>query len=307
MEGFLTVFSKVVSMLVMIAVGYFVSKKGKLTPAGASEITNFLLTIVTPCVIVDAFASSRGTIAPSQMLIAAGLMILSMAISLVGSIFSFRKQPAGEKEVLQFSVMFSNVGFMGIPLVQGIVGERGVVYASFGVVIFNIVSWTYGYRLMNSQAKIGLRTVLLNPGVIGMLLGLPVYFISFTLPDFILEPVSFFSGLNTPLAMLIIGTYIAKVDLRSFVTDLRVYSMSALRLIVMPGLLFVVLLFMHLPSEMFVSTMIQAAAPAAAAVVLFSVQFDKDSSLASKCVAASTVLSVITLPLWTVLAQLAAE
>lgn len=305
MESFLAVFSKVISMLIMIFVGYMVSKKGKLTPIGASEITDFLLKFVTPCVIIGAFAESKGSVTLKQMLLATVAIIISMAIALLVSLLGFRKEDAGRREVLEFSAMFGNVGFMGIPLVQGIVGGRGVVYASFGIVIFNIVCWTYGYRLMNSQAKIGWRTILLNPGVIGLILGLPVYFVNFNLPEFILEPIDFFSGLNTPLAMLIIGTYIAKVDIKSFITDFSVYKMSFLRLIVAPGLFFAVLWFMHLDSEMFVSSIIQAATPAAASVVLFSVQFKKDSELASKSVAVSTILSMLTLPLWTLLSQAA--
>ncbi|WP_099205594.1 AEC family transporter [Scatolibacter rhodanostii] len=304
MEGFLTIFSKVVSMLVMIAVGYAVSKKGSLTGIGAAEITDFLLKIVTPCLIVAAFADSKGSITPQEMIVSTLIMLASMAVSMVVSRLSFRKKPDGRKEVLQFSVMFSNVGFMGIPLVQGIVGGKGVVYASFGIVIFNIISWTYGYRLMNSAAKINLRTILLNPGVIGLVLGLPVYFLNFNMPEFIMEPVDFFAALNTPLAMLIIGTYIAKVDLKSVATDISIYQMSILRLLVAPGILFAILLLLPLQPDMFISSMIQAATPTAASVVLFSVQFGKDSELASKCVAVTTVLSLITLPIWTMLAQI---
>lgn len=306
MDGFLTILSKVVSMLIMIMVGYAVSKKGRLTALGAAEITDFLLKVVTPCVVVNAFADSKGSVSLGEMLLATAIMIGSMLISMLVSRFTFAKEAPGRKEVLQFSVMFSNMGFMGIPLVQGIVGGKGVVYASFGVVVFNIVSWTYGYRLMNSAGKISLRTVLLNPGTIGLLFGLPVYFLPFALPEFVMEPVRFFAGLNTPLAMLIIGTYIAKVDLKSFATDKSVYWMSAFRLLVVPAVFFALLLLIRPERDLFVSSMIQVAAPTAAVVVLFSVQFGKDSELASKCVAVSTILSLITLPLWTVLAQMAA-
>ena len=111
-----------------------------------------------------------------------------------------------------------------------------MVYGSFFIAVFNVICWTYGYRMMSGGAKVSLRTVLLNPGIIGLAVGLPLYFLGLQLPAVLAEPVGFFSDLNTPLAMLIIGSYIAKVDLHSFVSDMAVYQMAALRLIVAPAL-----------------------------------------------------------------------
>lgn len=109
--------------------------------------------------------------------------------------------------------------------------------------------------------------------------------------------------MNTPLAMLIIGSYVAKVDLQSFVSDFAVYKMAALRLLVAPALFVVCLLFIRPSQELFVTSVIQAACPVAANTVLFSVQYKRDSALASKTVAVSTVLSIISIPLMTILAQ----
>ena len=114
-------------------------------------------------------------------------------------------------------------------------GEKGVVYGSFFIAVFNVICWTYGYRMMNSSAKVSLRTVLFNPGIIGLVIALPLYFLGVELPAVAAEPIGFFSDLNTPLAMLVIGSYIAKVDLHSFVSDLAVYKMAAYRLVLAPG------------------------------------------------------------------------
>lgn len=304
MGDFLEVFYKVLSIAIMIAVGYFISKKGMITKEGASELTGILLKIVTPCVIISAFEESKGSVSINQMLLFVLSMLIFMAISIAVSHFAFNKEPEERRAVLKFASMFSNMGFMGVPLVNGIVGGRGVVYATFGIVVFNIVNWTYGYRLMNKDEKICLKTAFLNPGVIGLLIGLPIYFIKFNMPVFIMEPIGFFKGINTPMAMVILGSYIAKVDVKSFFTDLSVYKSTFLRLIVIPAIFFGALMLMRLEHDMFVSAMIQAATPTAATVVLFSVEFKKDSELASRCVAVSTALSVFTLSAWTLLAQI---
>ena len=211
MDAMLTVVSKVLVMLIMIAVGYLITKKGLLTERGAAEITSILIRVVTPCLIIDSFLSG-GDLEPLELLLATVISALAIVLSILLSLPAFRKEPPERRKVLRFAIIFSNAGFMGIPLVQGIVGEKGVVYGSFFIAVFNVICWTYGYRMMNSSAKVSLRTVLFNPGIIGLVIALPLYFLGVELPAVAAEPIGFFSDLNTPLAMLVIGSYIAKVD-----------------------------------------------------------------------------------------------
>ena len=307
MESMLTIVSKVAVMLIMIVVGYYIAKKGVFTERGTSEINTLLLQIVTPCLIINSFITSEDDLQPMELLMAVFTSALAIFLSLGLSYGFFRKEPPQRQKVLRFATIFSNAGFMGIPLVQGIVGERGVVYGSFFIAVFNVICWTYGYRMMSGGAKVSLRTVLLNPGIIGLAVGLPLYFLGLQLPAVLAEPVGFFSDLNTPLAMLIIGSYIAKVDLHSFVSDMAVYQMAALRLIVAPALFLACLLLLRPEPVLLVTSVIQASAPVAANTVLFAVQYGGDSQLASKTVAVSTVLSILTIPLFTILAQLACQ
>lgn len=303
MEAFFTIIEKVAVMLVMICVGYFATKKAVLTEKGAAEITALLLKLVTPCLIISSFLSADD-LAPREMILSVVLSSLSILLSIGISFLFFRKEPKDRKKVLRYAVTFSNAGFMGIPLIQGIVGEKGVIYGSFFVVMFNVFCWTYGYRMMNESGKLNLKTVLLNPGIIGLAVGLPIYFLKLPVPGVLSEPIGFFSGLNTPLAMLVIGSYVARVDLRSFISDLSVYRMAALRLIISPAIFLGLLLLFRPERELLISCAIQASCPVAANTVLFAVQYGGDSQLASKCVAVSTVLSILTIPVFTVLAQL---
>lgn len=304
MEALGTVIGKVAVMLILISVGFVVTKIGWFTEKGAAETTTLLLKIVTPCLIINSLIGAGGDLEPSELLLSAVLSAFSMAISIALSYLMFRKEPPERKKVLRFSMIFSNAGFMGLPLVQAIVGDRGVVYGSFYIVVFNVICWTYGYAMMGG-GKLNLKTALLNPGVIGLVVGLPIYFLGVSLPSVITEPIGFLSGLNTPLAMLVIGSFVARVDLKSFLTDLSVYKMAFLRLVLCPGLYFLALLLIRPEPELFVSSVIQASAPVAANTVLFAVEYHQDSALASKSVAATTVLSIISIPIFTVLAQLA--
>ena len=304
MEAVGTVVGKVAVIMILIVVGYFVTKRGIFTERGASEVTTLLIKLVTPCVIVNSFLDNTGTLGAYELLMAMALPALWMAAALGISLLAFRKEPPERQKVLRFSVLFSNTGFMGIPLVQGIVGDAGVIYASFGVVVFNILCWTYGYSMMSGGAKLNLKTILLNPGIVGLLFGLPLYFLRLELPGILAEPVGYLADLNTPLAMLVVGSYIAKVDLHSFISDFSVYKASFLRLLLCPGVFLLMLLLLRPREDLFLSNMIQASAPVAANSVLFAVQFKRDSELASKLVAVSTVLSILTIPVMTVISQL---
>lgn len=302
MGAILTVMTKVAVMLILIIAGFLVTRAGWLTEKGAAEITTLLVKLVTPCLIVNSLLGA-GSLAVGEMLLAAAVSALAIVLAILISLCFFRKEPLPRRKVLRFAAIFSNAGFMGLPLVEGIVGERGVVFGSFFIAVFNLICWTYGYAMM-SGGKINIKTALLNPGIIGLAVGLPVYFLKLRLPAVITEPVAFLSDLNTPLAMLVIGSFVAKVDARSFLSDLSVYKMSFLRLIVCPGVYLLVLFFLRPQADLLVSSVIQASAPVAANTALFAVEYGGDSELASKSVAVSTVLSILTIPLMTLLAQL---
>lgn len=303
MDAFLSVILEVAVILILILVGYFTVKKGMFTKESLGSITSFLLYIVTPCLIVSSFLSAEsGKLDGWTLLLAAVLPALSIVISIAVSYLFFRREPLGRRRVLRFSTVFCNVGFMGIPLVEGIVGSEGVLYGSFFIAVFNIFCWTYGYVMMGG-GKVRLKALLLNPGVIGIVIGLPLYLLDVPVPALIERPIELISALNTPLAMIVVGGYIAQVKLRAFVSDLAVYKMAVLRLVVAP-LLYLALVWLLRPDEtLLMSTVIQAATPVAANCVLFAVQYGSDAELASKSVAVSTALSVVTIPLLTVLVQ----
>ena len=237
-----------------------------------------------------------------------GISALAIFLSIGVSLVSFRKEPPERRKVLRFATIFSNAGFMGIPLVQGIVGERGVVYGSFFIAVFNVICWTYGYRMMSGGAKVSLRTVLLNPGIIGLAVGLPLYFLGLPAPrgpgrarGLLLRPEH--PPGHAHHRQLHRQGRPALLRLRhGRVPDGRLAAGGGA-----PALFLACLLLLRPEPVLLVTSVIQASAPVAANTVLFAVQYGGDSQLASKTVAVSTVLSILTIPLFTILAQLACQ
>ena len=303
MEAFLAVTGKVAVILIFIVLGYITVRFGLFSQKGLSEITSLLLYVVTPCLIINSFLSAEsGSLDAWSLFLGFALPAVSMFMTIAASYLFFKKEPPDRRKVLRFALIFCNVGFMGVPLVQGIVGAEGVLYSSFFIVVFNVISWTYGYTMMGG-GKIRLKTLLLNPGVIGLVIGLPLYFFDVQLPELIASPIEMISDVNTPLAMIVVGGYIARVNWKEFISDLAVYKMAFLRLLAAPALYLAVALLIRPNDTLLLSSVIQAATPVAANTVLFAVQFNGDAALASKSIAVTTALSVITIPLFTLLTQ----
>lgn len=299
MEAFFVVSQKLLIMSVMIFVGWCVSRAKKITAFTVSEITWVLLNVVTPCVIVNSFANLQsGIIVPKNMLLCVFLSFMSIFIGVVCSSFLFKKESEEKRKVYRFAMTYSNASFMGIPLVQALVGSEGVAYASIFIAVFNFMIWTFGHILMSGNKKIKIKNILLNAGTIGLFFGLLIYIPQLNLPIILAEPLESITDLNTPLAMFIFGFYIANINLAEILTDKKIYLLCLLRLLVMPLLALVLLLIFKPTEAMFLSIAIQSAAPAATTTVLFAALLGGDAKLASKIVTATNVLCLISIPIY---------
>lgn len=304
LNSVLTVAEKVAVLFIMIGVGYACSKFRVITQRGAAQITTVLLYIVTPCVIISSLQHTVKGVNAQTLLAAGGLAVLAHVLGIAISLLLFRSREDRRKRVLRFATVYSNCGFMGLPVVQAVLGSEGVVYVSMYIAVFNLFSWTHGLSMMSGGNKASVKKLLLNPGVIGLVVGLPLFFCSVHLPDIVLSPLNSFSDLNTPLAMLVIGGHIAKVNFRELFSDKDVYKIVFYRLIFIPALFFGIMLLLKPDTMVLQACVIVCSAPTGATVALFAAQYGGDVKLASKAVAVTTLFSVVTMPVFAALAKM---
>ncbi len=298
LDAFLTVLVQVLIMVILIGIGVIITKKGKFSESTVSQMTWILFNIVTPCVIATSFITmDPGSISGSAMLTSVLTSFLCITVGILPTFLLFRKEGVEQKKVLRFCIIFSNTGYMGLPLVVAIIGAEGVIYASFYVAMFNFLNWTYGYFLMNGLGNFPIRKIFINPGTVGIAIGLPIYLLKIDLPDLLVTPIESLGLLNTPLAMMVLGSFIAKVKLKEFFTNKNVYIVTLFRLLIVPALAICILLLIRPDDNMFVSNIIQASAPAATSAVLFASMFKSDTKLTSATVSFTTIVSIITMPL----------
>lgn len=299
LENFLSVALKVMILFLLIGVGFVLGRKKIITDVGSDQMNNLLIYVVIPCIMVDALQIDRTQIPDRNLWFAliAGLLCVLVA-TVIGS-FCFNKQPDGRKQVLKFGAMFSNCGFMGFPMIQEILGDEGMVYGAIINAVITIAMWTIGFVVMRKEGeKIPLSKTLLNPGSIGFLIGLPLMLFSIQIPDPFQSALGFFADMNTPLAMLCVGFFISRTKLLNILREKVLYGLVSLRLLLIPAVTTGILLLFQSDYVPLAAAVIQCCAPSAAMTAVFAGRFRHDTALAAEVVAFSSLLSILTIPLF---------
>jgi len=312
MQNLATVAAQVGVLFALMAVGAVCRRVRLVDETSVKGIVNVLLLVVTPSLIIDSFQRPFDSSMMHGFFWAFAIASLAhVAIILLARLFS--RGDDKSRPVLRLAMVFSNAGFMGIPLEQAILGAEGVFYGIVYVVVFNFFMWSWGLYEMRGQVPLSnsnsrlqlskerwrsLRPMIVNPGTVGLAIGLPLFFASVSLPAILKTPISLLAGLNTPLAMLVIGFYLAGADFRRVVRMPSAYLAAAVRLIAYP-LAMVAILFplrAHFPREMMLALVTAASAPVAAMVSMFASKFERDVDLSVGLVSGTTLLSILTMP-----------
>lgn len=303
-SNFLTVFIQVLTLFLFMSFGFVGGKRKIITPGGSKVVADIVLMFVTPCVIINSFRRPFNSGELKKLLLCFALILAIHAVSIAVAHLIFKGNDEKRKRVLRFATVFSNAGYMGLPLQEAVLGADGLFYGSIYVSVFNIVVWTYGVICMSGDKKLlSGKKVLFNPGILGTVIGFIIFIFSINIDGIIGDVVSGMSVLNTPLAMIVIGFYLSQSDIVKTFKDKSVYGVALLRLIVLPLVALFALWFMGIRGPMLVALTIGASAPTAAATSMFATKFDTDTNLSVNVVTFTTILSILTMPLIVALAQ----
>lgn len=294
----------VLTLFLMMAVGFFLGKRGKLSKQTLSQLSSLLLYVVCPAIMIDTFmVKVRTEETVHALLIAGAVMVGTYVLNMVLIQPWFRKATQDERGVMRFASIYGNTGFMGIPLIQAVLGDAGMIAAIVSLAVFNISIWTHGGYLMGGKTRISLKKALLNPGVIGFAIAILLFILQIKLPGPLVSAIGFVGDLNTPLAMVVIGGQMAAVNFRELFGDWRLYVVSAIKLLAMPLVTMLVLLPFGVDQVTYMAAAILAGCPVAGATSLFCQMTGKDTSLAARLVTLSTLLCIVSLPLVALMAK----
>lgn len=286
-------------LYILVLAGVICDKVGIFTEKTGKACTDLLFYLITPGVIVNSFLTQEFTKENGvKLLIAIGCGFLLHFVSIGINTPLFSKGDRDENCVYKYGAIYGNVGYMTLPLTQAILGAEGVFYCSAVVMAFNVVSFTHGTFMMDKKAeKFDLKMLILNPGVISVIIGLPFFLLNISLPELILKPVNYIASIQTPLAMLVFGTFLSNTKLSDILNHKKIFLVAVSKLVVLPAIMFVFYKLMGLSGSLLLAMTISACAPSANNTVMFSAKYGKDTGLAAQLVATVSFISIVTIPL----------
>lgn len=303
LNDFLTVGGQVAILFLLIGVGVLCTKIGLLDEKAAKAMTNLALYVATPALIIKSCIRDFNTDLMWGFLTVVLAAALTHGMLILVARLVFREDNENRRRVLRCAMVFSNAGYMAMPLQQALLGDTGVFYCAAYVIVFNIFLWTYGLMETSGEKKLSLRQILINPGVIGVAVGLVLFLLPIPVPTLLTDAVGHLANLNTPLPMLIIGYYLAQTNLLKALQDKAGWLCMALRLVGMPLAALTGLLLCGVRGAVLTACMICISTPAATGTTMFAARYNRDTGLSVNLVSVSTLLSVLTIPAMVALAN----
>lgn len=287
------------TLFLLAAVGVIFRKKNIITEPGKIVLTDLVLCLILPCNIINSFRMEFNLTILMKFLI---ILLISVGIQigcLVLSLLMYRKQPKPQQKVLQYATVCSNAGFMGNPIAEGVFGATGLMYASVYLIPQRIVMWTAGISCFTESPdrKSVIKKVATHPCIVAVYIGLALLVFQIPLPGFLGDTIKSIGGCTTALSMILIGTILADVDVRTIISK-TVLFYSFIRLFLIPALVLVGCRLFHVEALLTGVSVLLAGMPAGSTTAILAAKYEGDYIFATKCVVVSTLLSLFTIPVW---------
>ena len=299
-----TVASQVGVLYLIAGVGFAADKTKIFVQSDGKRLVDLLFNLILPITIINTFLKMERTSEHIKGLgVAFALAVLTHLLGVGISSLCFRKKDLMTRGIYHYAITFSNAAFLALPLAESVVGKEGVFYSSCYVAVFNVFAFTYGiYEISGHKAEIKAKNLILNPGSMSVLIGIPLFLLNVHMPSLISNTMERVAACNSPMAMIVFGTFFANCNFKNIFAKKEIYFVSFLRLILIPVIMLFVFKLIGVNSEMRTALTISASAPIATNTAMYAAKYDNDTALPSELVGQTSVLSVITMPVIVALA-----
>ncbi len=299
------IFQRMLMLLAMMGLGFICYRKKWLEDNSYKKLSEVVVNIFNPALVINGAITATASGAADMNLVKENLMFVVIyyvvCIALSYPLSALLGKDSGQKNMFQLMTIFSNVGFMGIPVVSSIYGEGSIIYVTFYMLAYNLILYTIGMliaqrNLPKEERKNGLSG-LLNIGTICSVLAVIIYFSGFQFNDSIVAFFDYVGNATIPLSMMVIGVSVAKMPLKEVFKGVRVYGFSLITLLIIP--IFASFVFRGLENNnvIFGVFILMFAMPVGSIVTMLIKEYGGDESLCSKTTIITTLLSIITIPL----------
>ena len=280
-----------------ILVGYVANKTKILDDISNQKISKFLINITIPATIIN---SSIGQASENNSNVLIVFLVAVCFYILIPIMSRFISKLLKQEPTFELMLTYSNLGFMGIPIVEAIYGKDIVFYVTIFMMIFNISIFSMGILTLskNKTEKNFSMKQFLNPGIISAIIAIIIYGFKIQIQNDISNIIANVGSITTPLAMIIIGSTLGEIQLQTAFSDMKMYIFVGLKLIGYPILIYVILRMLRMDEQIIGVVVILTSLPTAGNVSMVCSEDGGDMNMVTKGICISTLFSVITIPLW---------
>lgn len=286
-----------ITIFILIITGIVLRKINTITEEGRKSLTDLFINVVLPCNIIHSFQMkmsidiliSSGWI----FIIAIGVQVLAVLINIT----CYRNVPEEKKPVFKYGTICSNAGLIGNSICESIYGTEGLLYASIYLIPQRLCMWSVGLAYFESvSGKKVIKKLCTHPCIIAAVIGIVVLLFQIHFPEPMDKAINYVSNCNLPLSMIIVGSVLAEVNMKSVFNRYTAYY-CFMRLLVIPGIILCACLFLPVNSMVTGVATALAGMPSGTTTAILAEKYNKDAKFASACVFISTILSLLTIPL----------
>ena len=293
-------------MFLMMAVGYLCYKKQILTEEVSKKVSAIVVNVANPCMILSSALTDQKMqgkeLLQTLAIVALMYVFLLVLAQLLPKILRIRKESRGAYAAM---VVFANIGFMGFPILSAMYGNGALLYGSVFQIPFNILIYTYGVAVLTRKPdacespeldRIEMLKKIFNIGVIACIAAMFIYFLRIPVPSFLQAFITNLGNLTAPLSMMIIGASLAQMPLKELFLDGKLLVFSLVKLLLLPAIWMLMVNRLAEQEILRGVCLVMMATPAGSMTAMLAQQYGGDYETASRGVALTTVLSVITMP-----------
>lgn len=286
-------------LFLLMLLGLLLKKLHRITREGEAFLTDLVLYVTLPASILKSFQMEL-----TGELLRSCLKVLILTVALLAASFlagklAFRFLPREKRKIMEYASVVSNAGILGNPVAEGIFGSQGLMYASIYTIPLRLYMWSFGLMCFTKapDAKTLLKKTCTHPCMLAAVLGLILMSLRISLPEVLEKTVRSVAGANTCLSMLLVGTILASVPLKS-IADGKALYYSGVRLLLLPFLALLLCRVADCDSLVTGVMVTLTGMPAGSTTAVLAQKYGCDAELAAKCVVLSTMLSMASVPFW---------
>lgn len=298
-------------LFLLMGIGYLCYRKSIITDEVSKKLSAIVVNIANPALVLTGCLGEEKIqgkeLLTTVIIIVAVYLALLLIAQVLPILLQVEKRSRGTYRAM---TVFSNIGFMGFPVVAALYGNGAILYAALFTIPYNVLIYTYGISAMSAGDKSdhekgagensGISFLLgriLNVGVIACIITMIIYFFRIPVPKVAADTITHLSNLTAPLSMMVIGASLATIDLKKLFMDVRLLFFSIIKLLVIP-MVGMLLIRQFVDNDIICGVcLVMLATPVGSMTAMLAQQYDGDYEMASKGVALTTILSVATIPL----------